>query len=179
MQQLQTCGSGKTRQGGQLTATAGLQRRIKRHLARQQSQTIFQRGWTAKISWSLSGCNVRRLLPDNHNLLLIRKVHNGSPSVTPGKQPRLDYGKWRTLRNAENYLTSTFPSLYYQMTNSFQLLAMASRLTATSRLWHLSSWGPECILFSIILVFTISNPAKACRHNCDTNIRGDAVLWNR
>lgn len=128
------CGSGKTRQGGQFTATAGLQRRIKRHLAWQQSQTIFQRGWTAKISWSLSGCNVRRLWLSGNNLLLIKKVHNGSPSVTPGKQPRLDYGKWKTLRNTENNLTSTSPSLCHQMTNSFQPLAMASRLTATSRL---------------------------------------------
>lgn len=173
------CGSGNTRQGGQFTATAGLQRRIKRHLARQQSQTIFQRGWTAKISWSLSGCNVRRLFPDNHNLLLIRKVHNGSPSVTPGKQPCLDYGKRKTLRNTENNLTSTSPSLCHQMTNSFQPLAMASRLTATSRLWHLSSWGLKCLLFSLTLVFTVSKLAKAFRHNCDTNIRGDTVFWNR
>lgn len=32
------------------------------HLVRELSQTIFQRGWTAKISWSLSGCILKEIV---------------------------------------------------------------------------------------------------------------------
>lgn len=113
----------------------------------------FREGGQQKFPGVYLAASLRRLLPDNHNLLhSIRKVHKGSPSVTPDKL-HLGYGKGNSHRNSENNLTSTSPSWYHQLKTSFPSLTR----TVNSRIRtvasdHLQSWRSS--------VFTVSKRAK-------------------
>lgn len=109
----------------------------------------FREGGQQKFPGVYLAASLRRLLPDNHNLLhSIRKIHKGSPSVTPEKL-HLGYGKGNTHRNSENNLTSTSPSRYHQVKTSFPSLPRTSRFTGISGPWHQITCSPAGVQFSL------------------------------